>query len=79
MIRGRIPSWGGSEIGYQLLPPKNEEGLTILKTASPSFRRNKKINKTKNMEAIPQARISFSIINSFNLRIDAQFTKKPKN
>jgi hypothetical protein len=68
-IKGRIPNCGGSEIGYQLLPKMKLAGVTVLNTASPSLSKNKKIRITKNIEANPHIRISFSIINSFSLRI----------
>src|SRR3989338_1966386 len=63
-IKGRIPKSGGSEMGYQFLPKRNWLGVIILKSARPSFKRNKKIRITKNMDANPQRKINFSIKNS---------------
>ena len=66
-------------MGYQLLPKRNLKGLTVLNTASPSLSRKMKINTTKNMEAKPQIRISFSTINSLNLRIDFMLRQAQHN
>ena len=66
---GRMPSCGGSEMGYHLWPKINFNGETLLNTARPSLSKKKKIKRTKTTEANPQAKISFSIRNSLSLRI----------
>ena len=56
-------------MGYQLFPKRKLKGLTVLNTASPSLSKKRKINTTKNIDAKPQMSMSFSIINSLNLRM----------
>jgi hypothetical protein len=56
-------------MGYQFFPKRKLNGVMVLKSVSPSLSRNKKIMATKNIEATPQIRMSFSIMNSFSLRI----------
>ena len=74
-ISGNMPSRGGSDIGYQLFPKRNLKGPSILNTASPSLSRNRNMSKTKNIEAMPQIRIRFSIMNSVILRISLFFNR----
>ena len=62
LISGFLPPTHG-EIWFE---GRNLKGLTVLNTDSPSLSKNKNINTTKNIEARPQIKTIFSIINSLN-------------
>jgi hypothetical protein len=68
-INGKMPNCAGSEIGYQFLPKIKLPKLTVLNTLKPSFSKNRNIRITKNMEARPQIKINFSMMNSLNFLI----------
>jgi hypothetical protein len=48
--RGHIPSSGGSEVGYQLCPNRNESGLTWVKTGRASLTRVRIMPTRKRIE-----------------------------
>src|SRR3989338_6294980 len=65
-INGRMPSLGGSDMGYQCCPAKKSERPMLLNKNTPSFRRKMNMRATNTMEATHLANMRRSIRNYFS-------------
>jgi len=61
-INGNVPNFGGTDVGYQLVPNKNSFTLTLLNTGNPSLKRNIIIKNKKATETNPTTAKIYRII-----------------